>query len=288
MSKNLVILAGSPRGGERTWSSLKKYVIDHLDADLAICCSDKWNQDISLFRYAKYKWIFNEFDDYFQYYEKFFSNNWKNYLLSGKETGLLTSGSVHFVFKDMMLRQHMETIKKYEYIIYTRFDQLYVDYHPDLISNKILIPEGEDYFGICDRHAAFDSKFAENFFGICNFIDSNETLNYSSEHLNCETTFFNHMKNSQLDYNILRYPRTQFTASLKGEHTNWRVAKYKIYLTKKLMIKYPDEFMGSISNIIMRYGYVVSFFREPIYFLNYLYLSLRVFLGLIRRSIGKG
>ena len=151
-----------PQEVEKNLGYFKKYVIDHLDADLAICCSDKWNQDISLFRYAKYKWIFNNLMTIFNIMKNF-SNNWKNYLLSGKETGLLTSGSVHFVFKDMMLRQHMETIKKYEYIIYTRFDQLYVDYHPDLISNKILIPEGEDYFGICDRHAAFDSKFAENF-----------------------------------------------------------------------------------------------------------------------------
>ena len=32
--KYLVILAGSPRGGERTWSSLDKYVLKHLNADL--------------------------------------------------------------------------------------------------------------------------------------------------------------------------------------------------------------------------------------------------------------
>ena len=36
-SNYLVILAGSPRGGEDTWNSLFKYVIKHLEADLAIC-----------------------------------------------------------------------------------------------------------------------------------------------------------------------------------------------------------------------------------------------------------
>ena len=51
----LVILAGSPRGGESTWSSLYKYVVNHLDADLAICCSDQWEQNSSLFKKAKDK-----------------------------------------------------------------------------------------------------------------------------------------------------------------------------------------------------------------------------------------
>tara|TARA_B110000008_G_scaffold195924_1_gene194481 strand:- start:69 stop:203 length:135 start_codon:yes stop_codon:yes gene_type:complete len=37
MKKYLTVLAGNPRGGEHTWESLYKYVIDHLDSDLAIC-----------------------------------------------------------------------------------------------------------------------------------------------------------------------------------------------------------------------------------------------------------
>ena len=42
VNKNyLVVLAGSPRGGEKTWESLYKYVLNPLNADLAICWSDK-------------------------------------------------------------------------------------------------------------------------------------------------------------------------------------------------------------------------------------------------------
>jgi hypothetical protein len=38
VNKNyLVVLAGSPRGGEKTWESLYKYVLNPLNADLAIC-----------------------------------------------------------------------------------------------------------------------------------------------------------------------------------------------------------------------------------------------------------
>ena len=56
-SNYLVVLAGSPRGGEDTWNSLFKYVIEHLEADLAICTTDNFLLDNRLFNEAKFKWI---------------------------------------------------------------------------------------------------------------------------------------------------------------------------------------------------------------------------------------
>ena len=50
MSEYLTLLAGNPRGGEKTWKSLYKYVIEHLHSDLAICTGDKWVTDNSLFQ----------------------------------------------------------------------------------------------------------------------------------------------------------------------------------------------------------------------------------------------
>ena len=141
----LVILAGSPRGGETTWSSLYKYVTDYLDADLAICCSDKWNQNISLLKKQNINGYSPEYEDYFQYYEENFSGTWKKYFDTGIDTGLYTSGSVHFVFKDIILKNYLKILKSYKFIIYTRFDQKYTDFHPDGVENKILIPKGEDY-----------------------------------------------------------------------------------------------------------------------------------------------
>ena len=51
MNKYLIILAGSPRGGEKTYSSLYKYVKNHLNADLALCTTeDMYDESISLFQ----------------------------------------------------------------------------------------------------------------------------------------------------------------------------------------------------------------------------------------------
>lgn len=282
----LVILAGSPRGGESTWSSLYKYVVDYLDADLAICCSDKWNQNISLFEKAKYKWIFPEFQDYFQYYEKNYNGTWKEYFDTGIETGLYTSGSVHFVFKDIILKNYLKILKSYKFIIYTRFDQKHTDFHPKGLESKILIPTGEDYFGVCDRHAMFPSSLSENFLNICNYINLKESLRQVEKFNNCETTFKQHLIKEKLISRVVRYDRSQFTTSLKGEHTNWRVAKYKLYFFNKLMIKYPDEFINSISNLIKVKGILYVLTNESRLLVNYYYLGLRKKLGKLKKNFG--
>ena len=85
---------------------------------------------------------------------------------------------------------------------------------------------------------------------------------------------------------VIRYDRSQFTTSLKGEHTNWRIAKYKLYFFNDLMIKYPDEFMNSISNLIKDKGILYVLMNEPRLFFNYYYLELRKKLGKLKKNFG--
>ena len=72
-------MAGNPRGGSRTWNSLIQNVINPLNADLAICTSEKFYQKSVLTKEAKYEWIFKEPNNWFEYYEEHFNNNWKNF-----------------------------------------------------------------------------------------------------------------------------------------------------------------------------------------------------------------
>lgn len=275
----LVILAGSPRGGKSTWQSLSKYVLKPLNADLAICLSDKWLLNDEVLVEAEYKWIFQDYSENLNYYSKYFSGNWKEYLYTGEDTGLLSSGGVHFVFKDFILRNHLDTLKKYKFIIYSRFDQYYTDFHPRGDEDKILIPEGEDYFGICDRHAIVPKNMIEKFLGICIYIDSPSAMSNIPKFNNCETTFMKHLEHVDVLNNVYRYKRSQFTSTLKGEHTNWRVAKYRIYFKKKLMTKYPDEFLESIKNLIKENGLLPALIKETTLVLNYIYLKTKITLG---------
>ena len=113
------------------WLRYKQYlrVLNHLNSDLAICTGDKWVADNTLFNKADFKWIFQEPNNWFNYYEKNFSNNWYEFFSLGKETGLYNSGNIHFAIKDIILKNYIDTLESYDFIIYSRFDQFYVYFH---------------------------------------------------------------------------------------------------------------------------------------------------------------
>jgi len=275
----LVILAGSPRGGEKTWESLYKYVTQPLEADLAICCGNNISKSSSLYKNAKYKWLFDEYEDWIEYYKENKLLNAIAYLKQGFETGLYNSGSVHFAIKDIILKNYLDIINNYDYIIYTRFDQFYLDYHPELDKDYILIPEGQDYFGVCDRHVALPTKYAEKFLNICEFIDIKQSYKNLPKYLNCETSYLLQLKHSGLYEKVKRIKRFQFTTSTKGDNTRWRVAIYKLWLVRNLKLKYPEEFYNTFMNRTFKYSLFTNLSNHPILYINYLFLKFRVKFG---------
>ena len=66
MSKTLVIILSETRAHELTFDNFKKNVIDELNADLCICIGVKPDYDYNnpFYNLAKYKFIYNEPDDY--------------------------------------------------------------------------------------------------------------------------------------------------------------------------------------------------------------------------------
>ena len=284
MKKFLTVLAGHPRGGESTWESIYKNVLAPLSSDLAICTGSKWIENQSFLKEAKYKWIIEEPDNWFDYYEDNFTGNWQNYFNLGKDTGLYNSGSIHFALKDIILKNYLKTLNEYENIIYTRFDQFFVDEHPFYKNDKILIPIGEDYFGICDRHALIPVQFIEKYLNICSYVDSPDSLENIPNHLNCEVSYQNYLNFCNLEKHIYRHERAQFTAALKDDFTNWRIPKYKIYFFSGLMMKYPDEFISSIKNYKDKNGYFKIIKNLKIFFINYIYLETRRFFGKLKNT----
>lgn len=66
MNKTLVIILSETRAHELTYDNFKKNVIDELDADLCICIGVKPDYDYNnpFYTSAKYKFLYNEPDDY--------------------------------------------------------------------------------------------------------------------------------------------------------------------------------------------------------------------------------
>ena len=66
MSKTLVIILAETRAYELTFDKFKKNVIDELNADLCLCIGVKldYNYDNPFYKLAKYKFLYNEPDDF--------------------------------------------------------------------------------------------------------------------------------------------------------------------------------------------------------------------------------
>ncbi len=282
--KYLTILSGNPRGGERTWESLYENVLDTLDSDLAICTGDKWLKNQSFLDIAKFNWIIDEPNNWTTYYEDNFDGTWKEFFLRGRDTGLYSSGLIHFALKDIILKNFSNEILNYDFIIYSRFDQFYLSKHKHFDSEEIWVPEGEDYFGLCDRHAVVPVRYIKQYLNICSYVDSSSALNLIADNLNCEVVYLNQLKDNGLFNYVKRYHRTQFTSALKNDFTNWRIPKYKIYFFGKLMIKYPDEYISSFESISQKKEIIFS--KYYLLYLNYLYLKIRRIFGKIKK-IGK-
>jgi hypothetical protein len=279
MKKTLTILAGHPRGGEATWSTLYENVLTPLDSDLAICTGSKWLNEQSFLDKAQYQWIIEEPKNWFDYYEKHFNGSWREYFEQGLDTGLYNSGSIHFAIKDIILKNHINDIKNYTQIIYTRFDQFYTYEHPKLDNKRIWIPKGEDYFGICDRHAVVPVDDIEKYLDICSFIDSKSAINSDIEYLNCEVAYKEQLIFNGLSNKVARFDRLQFTSAKKGDKTNWRIPKYKVFLYSGLQLKYPQEFIDSIGNYLKNHSSLNALINLKSLFVYFLYLQLRRKLG---------
>ena len=291
MSKFLVILTGSPRGGLKTWNSLFKNIIDPLNADLAICFGNKFlkKDNFFLVQKATFDWTFEEPNNWSTYYQDNYSKKAIDFLISGSDYGMAGgiddntgSGAIVSALKDIIYKNHIEIIEDYDFIIHTRADQYYVDKLPEIKDNEILIPKGEDYFGICDRFILFNSKFAKSYFSLCNFLENAQDKNLSPDFVTPESVLLSHLKNENLYSHVKRIDRINFTVTLKNEHTRWRVAKYNLYL-KNLMIKYPDEFLDSMANLRKKYGFYKFLLKDIVLALNFYYLILRKVLGKLKK-----
>jgi len=84
MSKTLVIVLSETRASELTFNNFKKNVIDELNADLCVCIGVKpdYNYDNPFYNLAKYKFTYDEPDDFgdaFEYAYNVISSNKPKY-----------------------------------------------------------------------------------------------------------------------------------------------------------------------------------------------------------------
>ena len=255
--KTLVILLGNARGGEETWNTMYKYLLDHLNADLALLFGKTDDKSSSLYQRAKYIWEIEEYKNWRDYYEKHFTGNWfkiydhyNSHGIGGGIDDFKGSGAIIFAFRHYLKTYFREYLQQYDRIILTRSDQYYIDYHPILPTDKFYIIQGEGYGGVCDRHHIFNPSMIDQALGICEYLDDpNNTPFLLSHHmLNPEMALYF----SFIHYNLMPISeyckRVQFTVIAPGDTWRWAAAGDLIPDSDTIRHKYIHEYHLAAQN----------------------------------------
>ncbi len=284
-NKTLVVLIGSARGGEETWRTMYKYLLEPYSADLALLFGKTLDKSSSLYTKAKFIWEIEEYSDWWNYYNKYFSNRIYNIYKQNEIEGLggginnfRGSGAIIFALRHFLKNNYKDHLLKYDRIILTRSDFFYIDFHPKLENDSLYIIEGEKYGGVSDRHHIFPSTMIDDVLGINEYLD--DQINYDfliSKNLNPERALLEFFKNSGILKNIKFCKRVQFIVAKQNESKRWSYTKGYKFKSDTLLIKYQKEYYTALKN---KYGifiglllrFIFHFFRKKI--LNLLVLII--------------
>jgi len=251
----LVILSGSVRGGEKTWESLYRNLIDVYKADIALAVGESTDKTSSLYTKAKYIWELKEYgDDWSTYYiENGLSSSLNSMMKSAPHIGLASPlpgrmgiGLLVQAFKHFVLNNYLPILEKYDRVVWSRTDQYFFKPHPILSLNHLWIPEGQDWGGVCDRFSMFPSKESKRFLSVVETIENNPNL--IEEHTNPESLMLSHFRKNGLSKSIKRYGRVQATVCVDSDKSRWRGPATWVTHPEHsdLKLKYPEEYFDNI------------------------------------------
>jgi hypothetical protein len=255
--KTIVVLIGNARGGETTWGTLYKNLLDVYEADLALCFGQSENKQSSLYQRANYIWEIPEYKDWREYYKNL-DGFWEKSFMLGEKTGLAGglgdicgSGAVIFAFRHFLKNNYIDILKSYNRIILTRSDQFYTQPHIILPNDNIWAVEGEDYNGITDRHHIFPSKYLEEMLGVIDYMNTETGYKQISEknHPNPELVLSLSLEYFKVNELIKRFNRFQFTVATKDDQTRWSRGILPVPHHDNLYIKYESEYFSTLHNI---------------------------------------
>ena len=177
-NETLVVLLGSLRGGEPTWESMYRHLLDPLSADLALAIGSSGPSSAahlaaaSLARRAKHVWVYAEPEEWGGPLDRIAHAvgadpaGWRRAaaharsrdsgLYGGVRVGgttLAGSGAIIFVLRWWVLTEHRATLARYGRIILSRADHYYRCDHPDVWPAAVLLRAGRQAGGTAEAAA---------------------------------------------------------------------------------------------------------------------------------------
>jgi hypothetical protein len=258
-NKTLVVMIGSLRGGERTWSSAYKHLLDFNSADLALMVGVVQNKTgKSPYLRAKYVWEFPEYDDWADAIDTIDGPEWRHRLVANLNGGLLGgaltnkrgSGAIIFMAR-FWLSQRIAEINltdHYDRFIVTRSDFFYKcpqnlrDYDP----RYVWVPAGEDYGGITDRHVIAPSGLIHKVLNILPpLLKHPERYSKRRLQINPEGQIkLQWTVEGIYPHNVRRFPMMMYTCFVRGDRSRWAPQKFQLGRTEDgVYSKYGEEYV---------------------------------------------
>jgi len=284
-TKTLVVLIGNARGGEETWGTMYKNLLEPYQADLALCFGEEKEKTSSLYQRAKYIWEIPEYVNWREFYDANLPPNWDGFLknqryndatLMGGIDANKGSGAIIFAFRHFLLRNKLSILQQYDRIILTRSDFYYIDQQAILPLGKLYAVEGEGYGGVSDRHFIFDTSMTQDVLGILDFLCSErnfEMLNQlEKDSINPEKALLLFFKHSQIFQKLEFHQRVQFTVATEGDSSRWQNPSHFIPGLKGVKYKYVSEYEDALLNCIKKRGLFTQ--TSYLFFIHLLHKNL--------------
>lgn len=275
MTKTLVILLAETRAYELTYDSIKKNLIDTLNADLCLCIGEKsdYNSIIDPFyKLAKYKFIYNESNTFLSTTEYAFDYAFNNIITISKQSNIFNmikeilinavkntdnklpaATGILLFFRWYLLKCLIDNnlIEEYDRFIITRSDFIYRLPHPSmdiLKEDYIWFPDSEHYGGYTDRHVVLSKNNIISYLNIFNNLITNPynylMFMYQKPDWNIEQLIKFHLEQENALYLIKEFPYIMYSVRAKDGVTRWL---FSGTFSEKLgyYIKYQSEYKKS-------------------------------------------
>lgn len=279
--RTLVCILAKTRAHDVTFRSFKKFVLDELDADLALALTidERYDYENPFWQHARYRWTapdYSDFGDGFDIAQAKLckmkgvdSPDWRSLLrLPGSWAGRIkdaeprASASAILPFCRWLLLDGLRrdaVLEKYDRFIITRSDFKWLSAHPPLeilSPNFIWVPDSEHHGGINDRHAVVSRGNVELFLSGLQDILLEPFMMYEemkAKTWNDEQMLAHHLKRHNILDCVKTFPNVMYTARSRRDFTpTWSSGRYEP--TAGHYVKYESEFRiaKAMSKLIIR------------------------------------
>jgi hypothetical protein len=278
MERVLVCLLASTRAHQLTFPSLKRHVLDELNADLALALAIDENYDYAnrYWQHAKYRWAVPNFSDVGELFDlaqrwlchqnNMPAQDWRPMLqIKGIWQGGIrspdpqhTMSSIQTFCRWLLLNglQQDEILDRYDRFVISRSDFVWLCPHPPLSildRDAIWVPDGEHYGGLNDRHLVVSRVDLVNCLNVIQDILLHPIQLYEEMknepgyyYWNNELFFAHHLRRKGLFDKVKRFPYVMYMARpTNDESLTWSRGHYAPAVGH--YVKYEKEFRTASS-----------------------------------------